>query len=170
MRKCNTCATVQLSQICHICDEATSAIPPRASWHEVFFNVADAIAERSDDVHTKLGCVIVAPDKTILSTGCNGLPRRVRPTIANLNRPFKYKVMEHAERNSIYNAKVPLDGATLYVQMFPCTDCARAIIQKGIVEVIVGGTESTNPDWKDQAESSINMFDEADVKWWYYED
>jgi dCMP deaminase len=169
MKKCSSCATVQLSDLCHICKIPTSDIPMRPSWAQVFLGMADVIAQRSDDVHKKLGCIIVSPANKVLAVGCNGLPRGIQPTPQTLNRPAKYSVMEHAERNAIYNSNQDLTDATLYVQMFPCNDCARAIIQKGITHVVVGATKSTNPLWLTKTEEAISMFDEANIDWRYHE-
>lgn len=168
MRKCKNCKTVQYSEMCHVCQTPTTVIPERPPWDQVFLDMADAIAQRSDDVHKQLGCIVVK-NKKVLAVGCNGLPRGTVPSPQTLNKPAKYSVMEHAERNAIYNSNADLTGATLYVQMFPCNDCARAIIQKGISEVVVGGIKSTNPMWIKKTEEAIAMFEDAGVKWRYYE-
>ena len=165
MFKCPSCSWVASSPICPICRHKADPIPAKPTWDDIFFNLADYISLRSDDAHTKIGCVIVDDDHTILSMGFNGLPRGIKPSVENLNRPFKYKYMEHAERNAIFNAKSSLKGSTLYVQMFPCSDCSRAIIQNGIKNVVVGKTQSTNPDWLTDSEASISILEEAGVNW-----
>lgn len=165
MTKCTKCGWIGLTKVCAVCQSKAELLPQRPTWDDIFFNIADAISYRSDDPHTKLGCVITTQDHTILSMGFNGLPRGIKPTPELLNRPDKYSYMEHAERNAIYNARTSLVGARLYVQMFPCTSCARAIIQKGISEIVVGKTQSENPNWDKEMKTSIRMFEEANVKW-----
>jgi dCMP deaminase len=85
--------------------------------------------------------VIVGPAHEIRSTGYNSFPRGIRDTVPErLERPEKYLWIEHAERNAIYNAAragTPLQGCTIYVEVTPCMDCARAIVQAGIARVIV---------------------------------
>ena len=76
-------------------------------WDIRFMNLAKMIATWSKDTSTKVGCVIIGPDKEIRSTGYNGFPRGVDDTIAKRKeRPAKYKFTEHAERNAIYNASL----------------------------------------------------------------
>lgn len=112
----------------------------RPSWDEMYMSMAYLVASRSPDESTHSGCVIVAHDNTITSIGYNGLPRNVANTPERQERPLKYQMMEHAERNAIYNAGrngVPLQGCKLYINWLPCSDCARAIIQAGISHVVI---------------------------------
>jgi dCMP deaminase len=100
-----------------------------------------AIAERSHDPHTKTSCLVVGPDGEIRSSGYNGFPRGCADDdhLERLERPEKYFWIEHAERNAIYNAArvgIPLKGCTMYLSWLPCMDCARAIIQAGIVRLV----------------------------------
>jgi dCMP deaminase len=158
------------------------------SWDEYFIRMAMFVAQKSKDDSTKVGCVIVSPDNTVLSMGYNGFPRGVCETLAttckqcmgtgrrdmigNLSagrdqpwnpcficdgtgkiltneidperwhkRPEKYQWVEHAERNAIYNAAregITLKGSTAYLnwEPVPCSDCTRALIQAGVVEVV----------------------------------
>ena len=102
-----------------------------AKWDRYFMGLAVQAATLSKDESTKLGCVIVGPDREIRATGYNSFPRGVnddRPE--RQGRPLKYKWFEHAERNAIYNAArvgVSLKGCVLYCAWPPCTDCARGI-------------------------------------------
>jgi dCMP deaminase len=111
------------------------------SWDEYYLDICKVVAARSKDPHTQIGCVIAGPAHEIRSTGYNSLPRGIRDDVPErLERPTKYLWMEHAERNAIYNAArcgTPLEGCTLYVEIMPCMDCARAIVQAGIREVVV---------------------------------
>jgi len=163
------------------------------SWDEYFCNQLMLIAMKSKDPSTQAGCIIVGHNHEILSTGFNGMPRGILETYPELplelqlsdydnkifediketvearyERPEKYKWFEHAERNAIYNAArigTPLDGSILYVNGWPCTDCARAIIQVGITEVIIYDTFSDDfkERWKDDINRTKTMFEEADI-------
>lgn len=138
-----------------------------SKWDNYFMNLADLAATLSKDESTKLGAVVVGPDNEIRSTGFNSFPRGIIDNLPERQeRPLKYKFMEHAERNAIYNAArvgIPLKGCRLYCAWPPCSDCARAIIQAGIVEVVVRG--GTTPDrWEGDFIAAKQMLDEAGVK------
>ncbi len=142
-------------------------------WNLRFMNLAKHISNWSKDESTKVGCVIVGPDKEIRSLGYNGFPRGVDDTIAERQlRPLKYEYYEHAERNAIYNANLSgsaLRGCTLYVTLPPCPDCARGIIQSGIRHVYFLKQEEKNnknlSGWRKNICLSLEMFDEAGVKY-----
>ena len=137
----------------------------KPSWHETYLELCDVMATRSDDLRTKLGCVIVGPDKEIITTGYNGLPRGIAATQDRLVAPAKYLYTEHAERNAILNATrfgAILKGCTLYCQRPPCADCARAIIQAGIKEIVIR-EQLLTPKWKDSTEAALEMLKEAKV-------
>lgn len=112
------------------------------SWEEYFMGVALLAAERSKDPNTQVGACIVDAQDRILATGYNGFPRGCSDDEFPWNRDesageTKYPFVVHAELNAILNAKGKnLDGAVLYVGLFPCNECAKAIIQVGIKEVI----------------------------------
>lgn len=110
-------------------------------WDEYYLNICKVVATRSKDPNTQVGCIIAGPAHEIRSTGYNSLPRGIRDDLAErLERPTKYLWMEHAERNAIYNAArcgTTLEGCTIYIELMPCMDCARAIVQAGIREVVV---------------------------------
>ncbi len=114
---------------------------PIPGWDEYYLQICTVVAVRSKDPNTKVGCVIVGPAHEIRSTGYNSFPRGIRDDVPErLERPTKYLWMEHAERNAICNAAragTATEGCTLYTEIMPCMDCARAIVQAGIVEVVV---------------------------------
>ena len=112
------------------------------SWDEYFMGVALLAAERSKDPSTQVGACIVDGDKTILSTGYNGFPHGCSDDDFPWNRDeslgeTKYQFVVHAELNAILNARGKnLAGSKVYVALFPCNECAKAIIQAGISEVV----------------------------------
>ena len=112
------------------------------SWDEYFMGVALLAAQRSKDPSTQVGACIVDSEKRILSTGYNGFPHGCSDDEFPWNRDeslgeTKYQFVVHAELNAILNASgKSLAGSTLYVGLFPCNECAKAIIQAGIKEVI----------------------------------
>ena len=112
------------------------------SWDEYFMGVAKLAALRSKDPNSQVGSCIVSPDNKILSIGYNGLPIGCSDDEFPWQREgeeldTKYVYVTHSELNAILNYRGgSLDGAKLYVSMFPCNECAKAIIQSGIREII----------------------------------
>jgi dCMP deaminase len=144
---------------------------PIPSWDEYYLNICEVVAARSKDPNTQVGCIIAGPAHEIRSTGYNSLPRGIRDDVPErLERPTKYLWMEHAERNAIYNAArcgTPLEGCTIYIQIMPCMDCARAIVQAGIREVVVSRERmgQYSSDYYDEHFRQVEtLFDEAAIK------
>lgn len=113
------------------------------SWDEYFMGVAKLASLRSKDPNTQVGCCIVDDAKRILSTGYNGFPYGCNDDDYPWDREgerasdTKYPYVVHSELNAILNARGKnLSGSTLYVVLFPCNECAKAIIQAGIAEVV----------------------------------
>jgi len=112
------------------------------TWDQYFLKMAKFVATKSKDRSTQVGIVLVGTDNEVLSTGFNGFPRGVDDENESYHeRPMKYKITEHAERNSVFNAArqgIKLKGATAYFDSdpYPCSDCARALIQAGIKRVV----------------------------------
>lgn len=110
------------------------------SWDEYFMGVALLASKRSKDPNTQVGACIVDENNVIISTGYNGFPIGCSDDDFPWDREgeqTKYPFVVHAELNAILNAsgKV-LRGSRVYVALFPCNECAKAIIQAGIREVI----------------------------------
>lgn len=108
-------------------------------WNNYFMELAELVSTRSRDKSVKVGCVIVNPiTKAVLSTGYNDFPRGVNDEAEwRRKRTHKYMWTEHAERNAIYLAAAngtTLQGAHIYINQggFPCSDCARGVIQTGM--------------------------------------
>ena len=111
-------------------------------WDAYFMELARLVASKSKDTSTKVGTVIVGQGNTILSTGYNGFPRGVDEEVlpSRTDRPEKYFWTEHAERNAVYNAAlngVKLCYSRAYSTSHPCVDCARALIQSGVMELMI---------------------------------
>lgn len=110
------------------------------SWDEYFMGVALLAAHRSKDPGTQVGACIVDENNIIISTGYNGFPIGCSDEEFSWEREgedTKYPYVVHAELNAILNAGGrSLKGSRIYVDLFPCNECAKAIIQSGIKEVI----------------------------------
>lgn len=122
----------------------------------------------SKDQSKKVGALFLAPGSLqILSQGYNGMSRGINETlIERWERPVKYKFVEHAERNAIYNAcrhGTPLKDSICIVTMFCCSDCARALIQVGIKTLITVPPDYNNERWGEDFEYSMIMFNEVNI-------
>lgn len=122
-------------------------------WDRRFLALCNHISTWTEDRDFSVGAVIVGADLEIRSTGFNGLPRGVLDSDnSRFDRPSgeKFFWFEHAERNAIYNAArmgVPLANCSIYVNRFPCAECARAIIQSGIHAVICPPKQRMTVRW-----------------------
>lgn len=111
------------------------------SWDEYFMSVAHLSALRSKDPNTQVGATIVNKDNIILGIGYNGLPKGCSDDDfpwGNIGDTLetKYAFVVHAELNAILNSYASLKNSTIYVSLFPCNECAKAIIQSGITEIV----------------------------------
>ena len=112
------------------------------SWDEYFMGVAMLSGMRSKDPHSQVGACIVSEDNKILSMGYNGFPKGCDDDEYPWNRDgdvydSKYAYVTHGELNAILNYRGgSLDGTKLYVTLFPCNECAKAIIQSGIRRIV----------------------------------
>lgn len=135
-------------------------------WDAWFMGFAAHAATKSKDPNTRVGCVLVGPDREIRSTGYNGLPRGVRDLEERMQRPTKYYLTAHAEENAVAQAArigARLKGCSAYVTHEPCARCARSLIQAGISKVVIGpGKVSPHFD-QTEFEMSRLMLSEAGV-------
>ncbi len=111
------------------------------SWDEYFMSMAHLSAKRSKDPNTQVGACIVNADKRIVGVGYNGFPAGCSDDCFPWERDgdfldTKYPYVVHAELNAILNSIQSLKGCTIYVSLFPCNECAKAIIQSGIKRVV----------------------------------
>lgn len=135
-----------------------------ANWNDIFWlRMAAEYATESKDPSTKVGCVIVRPDRTPCSWGTNGFPSGVADTPERLNdRPTKYELTVHAELNAIIFAPERVVGYTLYSTFAPCIRCAVAVIQAKIARVVFPQSDSDR--WKTEQDKAVALFHEAGVE------
>ena len=138
------------------------------NWDKKFIKLSKHISDWSKDKNKKVGAVIVDSDNIVLSMGYNGIPRGCDDTNeCRYERPTKYLFTEHAERNAIYHAArhgVSLKGCKMYVTLFPCADCARAIIQSGITKIIAPEPNLEHEVWGEHFKAAIQMMEEAKIQ------
>ncbi|MBR4072900.1 MAG: dCMP deaminase family protein [Clostridia bacterium] len=135
------------------------------SWDEYFMGIAVLSSRRSKDPSTQVGACIVDSDKKILSMGYNGMPRCCHddeyPWERSEGLDSKYLYVCHAELNAILNCHSgSVRGCTVYVTLFPCNECAKAIIQSGIKEIVYADDKYADTDG---VKASKRMFDSAGV-------
>ncbi len=139
------------------------------SWEEYFMAIAQLSAKRSKDPNTQVGACIVNSKKRIIGIGYNGFPTGCSddelPWVrAGKFLETKYPYVCHAEMNAITNSsnKAELEGASIYVSLFPCNECAKLMVQVGIREVVY--LDDKYPD-KDIFVAAKRIFDMAGVKY-----
>ncbi|MGC9365915.1 MAG: deoxycytidylate deaminase [bacterium] len=138
------------------------------SWDQYFMGVALLSAQRSKDPNTQVGACIVDQHKKIVGVGYNGLPLGCSDQKYPWSRQgeflqTKYPYVCHAELNAIINKNSKdLYGCTIYVGLFPCNECAKVIIQSGIVEVVYMSDKYAHTD---SVKASKMMFESANVKY-----
>lgn len=141
------------------------------SWAEYFMGIALLSAQRSKDNSTQVGSCIVNSDHKILSMGYNGMPTGCMDDSLPWEREgdpleSKYMYVCHAELNAILNnAGGSLKGAKIYTTLFPCNECAKAIIQSGIAEIIYLSDKYADTP---STIASKRMFDMAGVRYTAY--
>ncbi len=142
------------------------------NWDEYFMGIAVLSSKRSKDPSTQVGACIVDPNNKVVSIGYNGMPRGVDddkiPWGHGEGLDSKYLYVCHAEFNAILNTRdgSALNGCRLYVTLFPCNECAKAVVQVGIKEVIYLGDK-----YHDDTifVASRRILDMAGVKYTKYE-
>lgn len=141
------------------------------SWDEYFMGIALLSGERSKDPNSQVGACIVSPDNKILSIGYNGFPIGCSDDEISWDREgdfvdTKYPYVCHSELNAILNyTGSTLKQSRIYVTLFPCNECAKAIIQSGIKEVIYMSDKYKDTD---SVKVSKKMLDMAGVKYTQY--
>jgi dCMP deaminase len=132
------------------------------TWDEYFMGIALLSAHRSKDPNTQVGACIVGAQNRIMSMGYNGLPTGCSDDAFSWERGEKERYVCHAELNAILNSGGrSLEGCKIYVALFPCNECAKAIIQCGIREVLyLSDKHADMPQFR----ASRRMFAAAGVK------
>ena len=131
-------------------------------WDDYFMGVSLLAADRSKDPSTQVGACIVSDDNRILSTGYNGFPQGCSDDEFPWNRDeskgeTKYNFVVHAELNAILNAGgKSLVGSRIFVSLFPCHECAKAIIQSGVKEVVYLSDKYNGPVSDDASKRMLN--------------
>lgn len=139
------------------------------TWDEYFMGIAKLSAKRSKDPNTQVGCCIVNEDKRIVAVGYNGMPRGCDDNKFPWNikdgklQDTKYAYVVHAELNAILNATTPLKDCILYVTLFPCNECMKAIIQAGIKELVFEDNKYEGADF-DLAAKKMLQFTNIKVR------
>lgn len=137
------------------------------SWDEYFMGIALLSSMRSKDPSTQVGACIVDNEKKILSVGYNGMPHCCSDDVYPWDRgeglDSKYLYVCHAELNAILNCHSgSVKNSIVYTTLFPCNECAKAIIQSGISEVVYMCDKYSETD---SVRASKRMFDSAGVKY-----
>ena len=141
------------------------------NWDEYFMGIALLSGERSKDPNSQVGACIVSQDNKILSIGYNGFPVGCSDDCISWEREgnfaeTKYPYVCHAELNAILNyTGTTIRGSKIYVALFPCNECAKAIIQSGIKEIIYLSDKYADTD---SIKVSKKMFDMSNVKYTQY--
>lgn len=141
------------------------------NWDEYFMGIAMLSGERSKDPNSQVGACIVSEENKILSMGYNGFPIGCSDDKVSWEREgefvdTKYPYVCHAELNAILNyTGTSLKGSKVYVTLFPCNECAKAIIQSGIKEIIYMSDKYADSD---STKVSKKMFDMCNVKYTQY--
>jgi dCMP deaminase len=138
------------------------------NWDLKFIELSRHVANWSKDTNRKNSAVIVNEDNIVISMGYNGFPIGCDDKVTcRYEQPMKYLYTEHAERNAIYHAAklgVSLKGCRMYVTMFPCADCARAIIQSGITHLLTPTPDVEHEKWGIHFKAALVMLEEANVE------
>lgn len=121
------------------------------TWDEYFMGMAHLSAKRSKDPSTQVGACIVSPEHRIVGIGYNGFPNGCSDDLFPWEREgegndTKYPFVVHAELNAILNSTQNLHGCSLYVSLFPCNECAKAIIQSGISRIVYESDKYADTD------------------------
>lgn len=140
------------------------------NWDQYFMGIAKLSALRSKDPNTQVGACIVGDDNRILSIGYNGTPNGYKDGAFPWDREgspleTKYLYVCHAEMNAVLNYRgnrKELENAKIYVDLFPCNECAKIIIQAGIKEVVYLCDKYANTD---SVIASKKLFDTCGVKY-----
>ncbi len=139
---------------------------PADWWDRWFLGMAGYAATASKDPSTRVGAVVVgAGDRRKISIGYNGFPPGVADDDRLYDRPVKYRLTIHAERNALDNATFDVVGGTLYCTAHPCRECAKSIISRRIARVVSPPLPPVEPGrWTEELPESQELLREAGVE------
>lgn len=130
-----------------------------------FMKLAQYVAQWSPDPKTQVGAVIVDQYNHVKSVDCNHFPRGVSETPERLNnKEEKLKFVSHAERNALDGCDTSVRGDTVYITLQPCYECAKCLIQRGIVRVVTGIDTKKQKYYDDFVNYSLPMMNEAGLE------
>ncbi len=133
------------------------------TWDEYFMSIAILSSLRSKDPHTKVGAAIVSNEHKVQSLGYNGMPTGISDDLIPWSKDgtseldTKYLYVCHAELNAILNSNKDIRGSLLYVTLFPCNECAKAVIQSGIKEIVYLDDKYHNEEIEVAARKLLSM-------------
>lgn len=138
-------------------------------WAVRWFELAQHVAAWSKDPDTKVGAVLVSgADIRQTTFGYNGPPPGIKDLPERFVRPAKYLFAQHAERNVLDNARFSCTGATLATTMFPCVECTKSMVSKGVKRLITPRMPeplaSGEWSWRNDCPTSLLMLKEANVR------
>jgi dCMP deaminase len=136
-------------------------------WTRRHFELALHVAGWSKDPDTRVGAVLIGIDPRDIAVAYNGFPKGIADTSGRLNdRTFKRKLAQHAERNALDNARFSCEGATLATTMFPCIECAKSMINKGVGRLITPRPPKplAGPSWRDDCQLALQLLEEKGVE------
>lgn len=150
------------------------------NWQQYFMAQALLAAKRSKDPSTQVGAIIVGADNRIIGTGWNGMPKTNKlysnndfqmPWTKDSSDPLesKYLYVVHAEPNAIHHASASVNGSTMYLTWFPCSECAKVITQSGIKKLVYLKENSTDR-YRVSMEAAKRIFNFAGVQYTEYRD
>lgn len=136
----------------------------KSKWDRRFMEMAQMVSTWSKDPSTKIGVILVR-DRKVVSTGYNGFPAGIADDHRLDDREKKYPIIVHGEMNALIQAGRDAEGSTLYLWGFPgppCQDCAKHLIQAGIVRIV---TRAGEPEarWADAINAAYGILEEAHV-------
>ncbi len=136
-------------------------------WDWRYYRLAQYVSSWSKDPSTVVGAVVVGTDRRKIALGYNGFPPRIRDDEERLkDKETKYALTQHAERNVLDNAAFDLIGSTLYVTAYPCAECAKSIVSKGVKRVVCPPPPREDParPWTMSIRWTKLLFNESDIE------
>ncbi len=134
------------------------------SWEEYFMTLAIVASLKSKDPSTQVGAVIIdKKTRKVISSGYNGFPRNLDDNQIPQERPEKYLYVVHAELNAILHALRDLTDCSLYVTVFPCSECMKAVVQTGIKKVVYLN-ELSGENWEASKNATMKLAELAKIE------